>query len=307
MAVTVPFRPPQPVAPEPIIDTLITPTDTTIVVREAVAELPPYAYTSLSDWASYDDPLTAPLYRTVEGRELFGPHSVQAEIPMGERTLHPVTEEPAYSFLVLTLVVLFVLTLSQYTGDVRFLMGRLFMDRGSTERLVEGRNSTDRVLSILGVLGMFLLGATIVRFADPMLPEAWASWLPGWMGLLASIAVTGALYLVVLYQRVVLSAVSALTYSQAVVGHLYQIKRSIFSIATLIAAPFLGLVLLSPRGMGEVWLWVIIIELFILAFLYLYESLMLFISKKISLLHWILYLCTVEILPFATILIAFTR
>ena len=43
------------------------------------------------------------------------------------------------------------------------------------------------------------------------------------------------------------------------------------------------------------------------AFLYLKESLNLFISKKISILHWFLYLCTVEIFPVSLLWLSLVR
>ena len=52
---------------------------------------------------------------------------------------------------------------------------------------------------------------------------------------------------------------------------------------------------------GDVWFCIIVIELLATVFLYLRETLNLFLSKKISILHWILYLCTVEIFPISLI------
>ena len=40
---------------------------------------------------------------------------------------------------------------------------------------------------------------------------------------------------------------------------------------------------------------------------YLKESLMLFLSKKISILHWFLYLCAVEIFPVSFVWLSLTR
>ena len=44
-----------------------------------------------------------------------------------------------------------------------------------------------------------------------------------------------------------------------------------------------------------------------LLLLYLKESLMLFLSKKISILHWFLYLCAVEIFPVSFVWLSLTR
>ena len=76
---------------------------------------------------------------------------------------------------------------------------------------------------------------------------------------------------------------------------------------TLIATPFLALWLLAPAGEGKIWFWVIIIELVVSLILYLQETLSLFISKKISILHWFLYLCGVEIFPISLLILLTVR
>ena len=52
-----------------------------------------------------------------------------------------------------------------------------------------------------------------------------------------------------------------------------------------------------PQGTGGVWFCIIAVELAAAAVLYLKETLNLFLSKKVSILHWFLYLCTVEVFP----------
>ena len=49
---------------------------------------------------------------------------------------------------------------------------------------------------------------------------------------------------------------------------------------------------------GEVWLRVACLAAAVAVVMYVRESVTLFNSKKISILHWILYLCIVEIMPF---------
>jgi len=53
----------------------------------------------------------------------------------------------------------------------------------------------------------------------------------------------------------------------------------------------------GEQGTGGVWFCIIAVELAAAAALYLKETLNLFLSKKVSILHWFLYLCTVEVFP----------
>ena len=77
--------------------------------------------------------------------------------------------------------------------------------------------------------------------------------------------------------------------------HLLSMRLTYFVFATVAAAPLL---LISQVAVGyNSWFVVACVTALLVLILYLRESLELFISKKISILHWILYLCTVEIVP----------
>ena len=59
------------------------------------------------------------------------------------------------------------------------------------------------------------------------------------------------------------------------------------------------LIALIGYGAGyQIWMNVGLVAIAATLLLYAKESIELFISKKVSILHWILYLCAVEILPF---------
>ena len=91
----------------------------------------------------------------------------------------------------------------------------------------------------------------------------------------------------------------AVTLSQPFISQVVLLKRTYFTLAVIVTSPVLLLFALCPRGTGGVWFCIIVIELIVTAILYLREVLNLFISKKVSILHWILYLCTIEIAPVA--------
>lgn len=98
-----------------------------------------------------------------------------------------------------------------------------------------------------------------------------------------------------------------MTVSQPFVSQLMLLRRTYFALAVIVTSPALLLFALCPRGTGNVWFTVITIELAMTAFLYLKESLNLFISKKISILHWFLYLCAVEIFPVSLLWLSLVR
>ena len=91
--------------------------------------------------------------------------------------------------------------------------------------------------------------------------------------------------------------IGALTLSQPFTAQIVLLKRTYFALAVIVSSPALLLFALCPPGRGGVWFTVIVAELTVTALLYFRETLNLFLSKKVSILHWFLYLCTVEIFP----------
>ena len=89
----------------------------------------------------------------------------------------------------------------------------------------------------------------------------------------------------------------ALTLSQPFIAQLMLLKRTCFALGMILISPPLLLFALCPQGTGGVWFCIIAVELAAAAALYLKETLNLFLSKKVSILHWFLYLCTVEVFP----------
>ena len=89
----------------------------------------------------------------------------------------------------------------------------------------------------------------------------------------------------------------ALTLSQPFIAQLMLLKRTCFALGMILISPPLLLFALCPQGTGGVWFCIIAVDLAAAAVLYLKETLNLILSKKVSILHWFLYLCTVEVFP----------
>lgn len=113
------------------------------------------------------------------------------------------------------------------------------------------------------------------------------------LSLLASLAALG----VAAYQAIAVRLAGTLTLSQPFIAQLMLLKRTYFALGVVLISPPLLLFALCPQGTGGVWFCIVAIELTAAAVLYLKETLNLFLSKKVSILHWFLYLCTVEVFP----------
>lgn len=286
----------QPIEPDSLgVDSVAL--DSIAALQPIEPPIEPLPFQPFSDLTLVEDSPTG-FYRHVSPEEVFGYSSMQAEIPFIGSRPASLTATPAFSLLVLAIIAFYCLMLYQHLGDAVQLIGRVTRERASGERLSEDSNGDyARFLNLCTTLGILLTGVTVTRMAAPMLhltplalwPQSGAFW--------GAVALAVGLGVVILYQVGVCALVGRLTYTQHLLEQLFILKRTFFALLTIVATPFLALWLLTPAGETNLWFWVIIIELIITLILYLQETLSLFISKKISILHWFLYLCAVEIFP----------
>ena len=183
--------------------------------------------------------------------------------------------------------------------DVRLLLTRVSRDRATGERLTEdpGGSGFSRFLNIATTIGMLFMGVMVVKYGDSLMPGRLTELLPHGAVLALSLLATLACAGVVLFQLATVRMAGAVTLSQPFISQVILLKRTYFTLAVIVTSPVLLLFALCPRGTGGVWFCIIVIELIVTAILYLREVLNLFISKKVSILHWILYLCIVEVFP----------
>lgn len=239
-----------------------------------------------------------PRYREASPAEIFGEHAVQVPPSAVAAAPRDPLATPAYGGAALLLLLLYATLLYRHFGDARRLAGRLQRDRSTEKRLYEDAGSSYvRFLTICCTLGLFAAALAVVRFAAPLLPPAFVGGWPRTAAALAALGVAAALALSLLYQRGMTFAVGVLTYSKPLIERLWLVKRHAAAVLTVAVTPPILLFLLLPPGTGKGWLWVIFIELSVLSVLYLRETLLLFLAKKVSILHWFLYLCVVEIFP----------
>ena len=240
-------------------------------------------------------------FRTVGAEELFG---TQATLALPDRIPAPalprLTDEVSFQGLVLLLSVIFGLLLYQYPNDIRALIARVAFERRQSERSSEetGNAGFTRFLNIALVLGILFAGVSAVRLCDrPEIGPALLREAGGGVSLLLTLGVALASLLFYLYGILLLRIVGGVTLTGPFVTQLIRIKRGYAALGAVSLAPVVLLFALSPLGSDAVWISLLAAGLFITFLLYLRETFALFISKKISILHWILYLCAVEIFP----------
>lgn len=240
-------------------------------------------------------------YRTVGAGEFFGQQSLLAAPRPAAQQQPRLTDELPFQGLVLLLTLLFGLLLYRNPGDMRALVGRVAFERRDSERTSDesGNAGFTRFLNIALALGFLLAGVTAVRLCDrPDIAQELLSMGNGsTLSLLLALGVGLLFLLVYLYGILLLRAVGGVTLTSGFTTQLIRIKRGYAALGAIILAPVILLFALSPLGSDTIWAGLLTAGWLITFLLYLRETFALFISKKVSILHWILYLCVVEIFP----------
>jgi nitrate reductase NapE component len=107
--------------------------------------------------------------------------------------------------------------------------------------------------------------------------------------------------MILIAQSIILSAIGVVTQSLSTISALIRIRLIYFVLCVIVAAPIMLIALIGYGAGYQIWMNVGLVAIVATLLLYAKESIELFISKKVSILHWILYLCAVEILPFTLV------
>lgn len=213
-------------------------------------------------------------------------------------TLAEMVGNVVQNLLVAVVVFLYFFCLYRYFDDVRALFGSVFRRSvAPSERMLERRRSEIfyGFLGKLFLIGTCTLGAIASLWADRTV--AWEAVGP-YARVALPFAAMAAFVAVVAVQYAMLAVAGGITRSWPMMAVLLRIRLIYFVLATVIVLPPVLMWQMNGGTGGEVWLRVACLAAAVAVVMYVRESVTLFNSKKISILHWILYLCIVEIMPF---------
>lgn len=234
---------------------------------------------------------TAPLLREVDADEMFGTGSV-LEVPAAvPQNAASVTDSVLFQLMA---VLLFVLLCVSYGRDVLRNTNRT--RRRNDKTLAANLGGGDRPKSVNSsvVTGLLLMVCIGVKYSGWWLPEALRG--DGMTTVLYAAGLTFAAAVVcACYQALLLYGACAVTRRHDFAEELFAIKKSFFSLTALTVSP---LFLMSALSHSEWWTTVLAVECCILTLVFIKETITFFISKKVPILLWFLYLCTAEAFPF---------
>lgn len=273
----------------------------------AQAEVPQPTYplcvrcTRDSLWLLEHPRIVPPAPRDTTARAVYGELSTPVRSYCDTPNERPLTNDMLFQGFVLLLGTIYVLLIYSNITDVRTLLNRVYRDRAtnSEERRFDDPSSGRyvRFMHTMAVIGMLFIGVSVVKYGQPLIELLPFDGAPVVAVLASGLTVSALFLLVAGYQWTLLRTVEALTLTQPLVAQLRQLRTLYFAAVTVPAAPTLLLFVLCPPNTGRLWFALIVIELSVTLFLYIKETLLLFLSKKVSILHWILYLCSVELFP----------
>lgn len=232
--------------------------------------------------------------------ELFGAASTMGGGGTSLIAAPLLSESALYQAVVLLLAASYLLLLHTNFSEARMLAGSLGFDRHAGQRTLQNRGEIHgHFLSRCCVLGIAGAGVLVVRACDNWLSEGAGVplpplWLQGFC-----VAATAAIGAIALVQTLALRLIGQVTLTQSFVSTLLYVKQFHFALASLWALPFVLLYALCPIGSGSGWLYAAVGFASMIILLFLREIRSLFVAENISNLHWILYLCAVEIAPVA--------
>jgi len=236
---------------------------------------------------------------------VFGARSVLAESSVARTSgVTPLASGPVYQVSVVALLLAYTLLLYRFRSDISSIFVR--HKTQPDDQVAEGLSSIyTRFFNSAFTVGLLTAGVMVVKFVDVMAGEAFDA--PYWLVLGAVPLVACMLLLVVGVQSSMLWAVGRQTLCDGFIRQLMRLKRGGFTLFTVVCTPLILLYALGPRDSYDAFMYVIGIELVALVLVFLYKTYALFVDKKISILHWFLYLCSVELFPVSLIVLLIFR
>ncbi len=244
-----------------------------------------------------------PLWRQAQPEEVFGDRCVAAvdtaHIPDGRTRL---TDSAMFQTSTIVLLAAYMTMLLRSSDRMHAIVGAIFHNGGTDASIIEeyrGANTT-RFMGGIMLFGTLLAAVIMVKAADLMIDAEAAAAIPTAIRSTAPLLAAAATAAVILWQ-IMLHKTAAWVCRDADIEHLGDISHLFFAAGALLLFPLSALMLLSTGDILSVWVIISVMGMAFVCILYLKETFMFFMGKKISILYWFLYLCSVIALPMSLI------
>lgn len=243
----------------------------------------------------------------ISAEELFGTASHLAEPSSEAVALTIGSLGSLYQIVAAVAAIVFTFILVRYAGALThiILISVLGRDkRTSVQLLTSDVRNIEIATSLLGVLliSLIVMRLSIVDSLQPLFAPL--SMLSNWgIAGITLAAIVG----VILAERILLWIVGAVSSRNDVCNGIWHIKLLHFSCVILLTSPLLLVMLLSSGVIARIAFYASVAICFISLFLFIKETFLLFRTQRVSIFHWFLYLCTLEISPLSLLLAPLVR
>ncbi len=205
--------------------------------------------------------------------------------------------------LVLTVGFVYIFYIVRYWEFLHyFLLKAVGFYRNSSEKAHINPAEQTNIEVVMILLGTLILSLCTIRIGSMwgIIPQGIGLWTVCGVSL-AAIAIG------LLFQMGAIYLVSVVCESSGAGKALIGIKSLYLAVCFVVVIPFGILFLLSPDIPSKVGFFGMALAVAIALIIFVKETFLFFVSQKISILHWFLYLCALEIFPLSLILAPIVR
>ena len=247
------------------------------------------------------------LTSTISAEELFGVTNrlvtESGSAPVGDIASIGVL----YQVLIALIATVYLGTVIHYADALLYIISSLVnkrVRRAENSTYISAIYNVERLMTMMGVV---LISLCVVRLS--IVPESYRllsplSALSPWAGFGVTF---GALLLLIVGEVGIIYGVGLFVGKSSLWQELLQVKLLHFSATATLITPFIMLAMLTQGVMALVALGVVIVLCLISLIIFVKETFSLFISHKFSILHWILYLCALELFPLSLLVAPILR
>ena len=240
-------------------------------------------------------------YREVTPEEMFGEVSEQGTGGLYSTLDESLTATPLFQSVVLATLIVYLALLLRSWGFIRSIWSDAFKTNSDQRMVFEGGElPLQRFKLTAALLGLAVVALAIVRIAEGELAstsEVYSSALYT----LAPLAALGAILLIVIwsvaYHKIIGWVINSNSPSSlALIGYTNFVRL------VVLLYPITAVWLLADGNDSAAYSITLIICSSVLLLLYLKDTFVFFLGKKISIFYWILYLCTAILLPWSLLI-----
>ncbi|MBO7189600.1 MAG: DUF4271 domain-containing protein [Alistipes sp.] len=239
-------------------------------------------------------------YRAIAPEDMYGGGSELVASGDVELFVPTLSGVPLFHILLLLTLVVYLNMIYRSSGFIGHLYRDMFTMRGERNMIYQGGLlPLQRFKQVASAIGFVALALVVLRYAESFISSA----SPIYSTSISEYASVGAIFIVVVYvawyyalhKIVEWVSGSDIAPMLSAMGYMHFVRISVV-LYPLVAVWLLGI------ESGDAFVVPLLVAVAVLMIiLYLKDTILFFIDKKISILYWILYLCTAFLLPLSFI------